>query len=78
VIGALASVVMAISSNIVVITVAWCVAYSLLECALTILLACIGDFVPAKHRGRAGAGIPTPAGEDIMGRYFTIGVRGDL
>ena len=28
--------------------------------------------------GNPGAGIPTPAGEDIMGRYFTIGVRGDL
>jgi outer membrane receptor protein involved in Fe transport len=28
--------------------------------------------------GNPGAGIPTPAGEDIMGRYFTLGVRGNL
>jgi len=71
VIGALASVVMAISSNIVVITVAWCVAYSLLECALTILLACIGDFLPAKHRGRAGAGISVATSlASIAGSYL--------
>ena len=28
--------------------------------------------------GNPGAGVPTPAGEDIMGRYFTLGVRGNL
>ncbi len=28
--------------------------------------------------GNPGAGIPAPAGEDVMGRYFTIGVRGNL
>jgi outer membrane receptor protein involved in Fe transport len=28
--------------------------------------------------GNPGAGIPSPAGEDIMGRYFTIGLRGSL
>jgi hypothetical protein len=28
--------------------------------------------------GNPGAGIPTPGGEDIMGRYLTIGVRGSL
>jgi outer membrane receptor protein involved in Fe transport len=28
--------------------------------------------------GNPGAGIPTPAGEDIMGRYFTLGMRGSL
>jgi outer membrane receptor protein involved in Fe transport len=28
--------------------------------------------------GNPGAGIPTPPGEDIMGRYFTIGARGSL
>jgi outer membrane receptor protein involved in Fe transport len=28
--------------------------------------------------GNPGAGIPSPAGEDIMGRYFTIGMRGNL
>jgi outer membrane receptor protein involved in Fe transport len=28
--------------------------------------------------GNPGAGIPTPPGEDVMGRYFTIGVRGSL
>jgi outer membrane receptor protein involved in Fe transport len=28
--------------------------------------------------GNPGAGIQTPAGEDVMGRYFTIGVRGSL
>lgn len=28
--------------------------------------------------GNPGAGIPTPPGEDVMGRYFTIGVRGNL
>jgi outer membrane receptor protein involved in Fe transport len=28
--------------------------------------------------GNPGAGIPTPQGEDVMGRYFTIGVRGSF
>jgi outer membrane receptor protein involved in Fe transport len=28
--------------------------------------------------GNPGAGIPVPAGETVMGRYFTIGVRGYL
>jgi len=28
--------------------------------------------------GNPGAGIPTPAGETVMGRYFTIGMRGNL
>ena len=28
--------------------------------------------------GNPGAGIQSPAGEDIMGRFFTIGVRGNL
>lgn len=28
--------------------------------------------------GNPGAGIPTPPGEDVMGRYFTVGVRGNL
>jgi outer membrane receptor protein involved in Fe transport len=28
--------------------------------------------------GNPGAGIPAPPGEDVMGRYFTIGVRGSL
>jgi outer membrane receptor protein involved in Fe transport len=28
--------------------------------------------------GNPGFGIPVPAGEDFMGRYFTMGVRGNL
>ena len=28
--------------------------------------------------GNPGYGIPSPAGEDIMGRYFTVGIRGAL
>ena len=28
--------------------------------------------------GNPGFGIPVPVGEDIMGRYFTMGVRGNL
>jgi outer membrane receptor protein involved in Fe transport len=41
----------------------------------------IGNQVPpivTGSSGNPGAGIPTPPGEDVMGRYFTIGVRGNL
>jgi iron complex outermembrane receptor protein len=41
----------------------------------------IGDANPPIVTGSSanpGAGIPTPAGEDIMGRYFTMGLRGSL
>jgi hypothetical protein len=41
----------------------------------------VGNAVPpivTGSSGNPGAGIQSPAGEDIMGRYFTIGVRGNL
>jgi MFS family permease len=62
---------MAISSNVLVIAVAWCLAYSMLECTETILMACIGDFVPAEHRGTAGAGISVAtSAASIAGSYL--------
>ena len=78
VIGALASLVMAISNSVFVITVAWSVAFSLLECALIILLACIGDFVPPEHRGRAGAGTAIATSlASIAGSYLVSWVELD-
>ena len=41
----------------------------------------VGNQIPpivTGSSGNPGAGIPTPPGEDLMGRYFTIGVRGNL
>ena len=38
------------------------------------------DSIPADVYGSSGnpGGINTPAGQDLMGRYFTLGVRGNL
>lgn len=41
----------------------------------------VGNAIPpivTGSSGNPGAGIPTSSGQDIMGRYFTIGVRGSL
>jgi MFS family permease len=57
VVGAVASIVMATSDNLWVIGIAWCIAYSVLEAAVTVLLACVGDFIPPERRGTAASGI---------------------
>lgn len=56
-VGAIASIVMAISDNLLVIGIAWCIAYSVLEAADAVLLACVGDFIPPERRGTAASGI---------------------
>ena len=56
-VGAVASIVMATSNNLWVLGVAWCIAYSVLEAAVTVLLACVGDFIPPERRGTAASGI---------------------
>jgi MFS family permease len=73
-IGAIASVVMATSDNLWVIGIAWCIAYSVLEAAVTVLLACVGDFVPPERRGTAASGISVANSLAAIGGSFIVGL----
>ncbi|HWY61716.1 MAG TPA: MFS transporter [Rhizomicrobium sp.] len=70
-VGAMASIVMAVSNSLWVIAIAWCVAFSVLESACTVLLACVGDFIPPERRGRAASGIAVATSvASVAGSYI--------
>ena len=71
-VGAIASIVMAVSDNLWVIAVAWCIAYSVLESACTVLLACVGDFIPPERRGTAASGIAVATSVASIGGSFIV------
>jgi len=73
VLGVLASIVMAISNNLWVIGIAWCVAYTLLEAAVTVLMACVGDFVPPERRGTAASGITVATSVAAIAGSYILG-----
>jgi MFS family permease len=72
-VGAVASIVMAVSDNLWVIAVAWCIAYSFIEAACTVLLACVGDFIPPERRGTAASGIAVATSVASIGGSFVVG-----
>lgn len=72
-IGAIASIVMATSDSLWVIGIAWCVAYSVLEAAAIVLLACVGDFIPPERRGRAASGIAVATSLAAIAGSFVVG-----
>jgi len=72
-VGAIATTVMAISDNLWVIGIAWCVAYSLLEASGTVLLACVGDFIPPERRGTAASGIAVATSVASIVGSFIVG-----
>jgi MFS family permease len=72
-VGAVASAVMAVSNNLWVIGIAWCVTYSVLESACTVLLACIGDFIPPERRGRAASGIAVATSVAAIAGSYIVG-----
>jgi MFS family permease len=72
IVGAIASIVMAVSDNLWVIAVAWCIAYSVLESACTVLLACVGDFIPPERRGTAASGIAVATSVASIGGSFIV------
>ena len=72
-VGVLASIVMALSDNLWIIGIAWCVTYSLLEAAITVLLACVGDFIPPERRGTAASGIAVATSLAAIAGSFIVG-----